>query len=144
MYRYITTYYDNSNTDTTNITSSTQTAMDSNRIIPQDPDEEIPEDDGIYGITPGFRYAYHGIDMRHFFNEEVDIDRSKEDFKFVRNIRTSVFSFVKDESGIKGWLNFPENTTIISSQIKYSQNYKQKECELWYSGGFLPFHAWMN
>lgn len=93
--------------------------------------------------TLSCKYACHGIDMKYFFAE---VEHFKQDEKFINNMRTVVFDFVKNDT-ISGWDTYvaPQfKTSIISSQIKYSDDYRSKQCHLWMTSFFLPTHAGMN
>ena len=94
-------------------------------------------------LTKGFHYAYHGIDIRHFFAEHED-DLSS-DAAFIASVRKVVFEFVR-EGEIKDWRPFPQSSGVLSShvtQINRSQ-YHGDKCDFWNRNTFIPQHAWMN
>ena len=105
--------------------------------------EDIQNYDASGEMAEGFNYAYHGIDMRHFFAEhEEDAFRDKE---FVSAVRNVVFDFVLKGS-ITDWQPFPKATGMLSShktKITDSQ-YHHANCEFWRKNYFFPTHAWMN
>ena len=105
--------------------------------------QDIPNYDASGEMTEGFNYAYHGIDMRHFFAEhEEDTARDGEFVKAVRNV---VFEFVRN-GGITDWQPFPETTGVLSSHMTKitGSQYHHEKCEFWKVNYFFPRHAWMN